>query len=121
VEDNTAGRRLGDRSKDLGAPGRKATQVRPVVERRGELGAALPAVPEIAVLADVEGNVDGLDGCGPRRRIPPPLVLVAQVDNRVRPVRDQFLPTPLGQARERIAAHERAAAGAPSVDGFEST
>jgi len=102
VEGDTARRRAGDRPDHLGAALREAFEVGPVVERGPELRAAFPDVPELAFLADVEGDVKRLDRGRPRRRVGADFALVPQVDDGADPVILECGPTRRRQGCQRV-------------------
>jgi hypothetical protein len=93
-------------------PIREALEERAVVERRAELGAVHPVLPERRVLVDpVERDVDRLDPVGRGGT----LVVLAQVDDGPDPVVAERAPPVGSQVVERRRANQRAAASEPAV------
>jgi hypothetical protein len=110
VEGDAARPRRRDRADHLRAALREAFEVRAVVERRRELRAVPPDLPEVARLDDVERDVDGLDRPGTRRGVGTDFVLVAQVDDGPDAVGLDFLPPArLEACRSRSGRSRRAA------------
>lgn len=117
VEDDAAGTGAGDRANHRGAAIGKAFEVRPVVERRRELRAVFPEVPELAVLDHVERDVHGLDRGRARSEVGADLRLVAKIDDGADPERLDFLPAPRLEPLQGVGADDRAAPGDAAVAG----
>ena len=116
MEHNPTGLPVGDRGDHPGAALGEPLQVRPVIERRSELRAVLPHIPELSILHSVERQVDRPQHRRPRRDIRTNLVVIAKVDHRANPVVNHRCPSSRGQPVQRIGTDQRTPPRLPAVD-----
>src|ERR1700722_609541 len=81
----------------------------PVIKRRAELRAAVPLPFEQLVVGWIEGQADRLELLRTGGIVAPPLIVVAQVDDRPHPIRQQGRPARVGEPLERVRADDGAA------------
>ena len=110
VDEHAAGLRVGDRREHARAALREALEVRGVVERRGELRAMHPVVPEAGVVDGVERQVDRAEPVRALGRGGRQLVVVAQVDDRAHTVVPERRPAGRAEPVEAVGTHDGAAA-----------